>query len=111
MPQRREQSRRFRDDAQRSSNVRNCLISSVIALSIVVAGYSAAKAQTPAPKVQTRTSVPDISGDWGYTGNHSNGFTFSVTDPDGEKAGTPEDDTPYKPATLAKLGAERPPNG
>jgi hypothetical protein len=91
--------------------MRSCFISPVVAIAIVAAGYSTARARAPAPKAQAKTSAPDISGDWGYTEGHSAGFTFSITDPTGSKAGTPEDDTPYKPATLAKLRAERPENG
>src|ERR1700674_2655807 len=89
----------------------NCLMSSAVALAIVVAGLSAARAQTPPPKTQTKTSVPDLSGDWGYTEEHPAGGTFSITDPAGAKTRTPQDDTPYQPATLTKLRAERPENG
>jgi hypothetical protein len=91
--------------------VPNYWVRSAIVLVFVVAGQSAARAQTPAPKAQTKTSVPDLSGDWGYTAKHPVGNTFSIADPSGRKAGTSEDDTPYKPATLAKLRSERPEDG
>ena len=91
--------------------MRNRVISSALAVTIVLAGHSIANAQTAAPKAQGKSSVPDLSGDWGYTDRHPPGGSFSVTDPTGIKAGLPSDDTPYKPATLAKLRAERPENG
>jgi len=51
-------------------------------------------------------TVPDLSGRW--VGSPP---SFSITDPGGKKTGTAADDTPYQPATLAKLRAEKPEAG
>jgi hypothetical protein len=72
----------------------------------LVAASSALQAQTKAPSAAAAAqpvTVPDLSGNW-----LAGGGTFSITDPTGKKVGTPEDDTPYKPAALAKLKSERP---
>ncbi len=85
-------------------------ISSAVALVALLAGLSAVHAQTKAPpgaaNTSTRGGIPDLSGHW--VGSPP---TFSITDPGGRKTGTAEDDTPYQPATLAKLRAERPEAG
>jgi len=92
-------------------NIRNKVVLSALALAVLLAGYPTLNAQTAAPKAQANSSVPDFSGDWGFTDKHPAGGSFSVADPAGAKAGLPGDPTPYKPETLAKLRAERPENG
>jgi hypothetical protein len=96
-----------------SFKIRNAMISSalVFALAFALAGPKTTNAQTAAPKPQTSPSAPNFSGDWGFTDKHPAGGSFSVADPAGRKAGLPDDPTPYKPETLAKLRAERPENG
>ena len=100
---------------QASFKIRNAVIYSALALAfalaIALAGLKTTNAQTAAPKAQTNSSVPDFSGDWGFTDKHPAGGAFTVNDPAGQKAGLPGDPIPYKPETLAKLRAERPENG
>lgn len=91
--------------------MRNRLMCGAALLAVTMGAPLFVKAQTAAPKAGQNTSVPDLSGDWGYTDAHPPGSTFSISDPGGAKTGTAQDDTPYKPATLAKLKAERPENG
>jgi hypothetical protein len=94
--------------------MRNFLMGLFLTLVVASAGLFVARAQTTAPssaKSRTQSKIPDFSGYWGYSDSHPSGQTFSISDPNGRKAGTPEDDTPYKPATLAKLRAERPESG
>lgn len=66
--------------------------------------------QSKAPPSQAqgskRSAIPDLSGNW--VGSPP---TFSISDPSGTKTGTPQDDTPYRPETLAKLKSERPEAG
>ena len=88
-------------------------ISSVVALASAFVSLSAASAQTKAPAsgtaAGTKNEIPDFSGRW--VGSPP---TFSISDPGGRKTGTAQDDTPYQPATLAKLRSEKPevgPNG
>jgi len=79
---------------------------------MLMAGFSALRAQTKAPAAaaQSTGKTPDLSGNWAGARGQSNN-SFSVTDPQGMKIGTPEDDTPYKPWALAKVQAERPEAG
>jgi hypothetical protein len=95
--------------------MRTLLLSSSLALVTVVAGFSPVRAQTKPPssgaKTPAKASVPDLSGDWGFNDSHPSGQSFSVSDPNGRKTGTPEDDTPYRPWMLAKLKSERPESG
>ena len=90
--------------------MRDTLISSAVVLVTLLAGLSTARAQTKArsgaANTQARVGIPDLSGNW-----LAGGSTFSISDPGGRKTGTAEDDTPYRPATLAKLKAERPETG
>jgi hypothetical protein len=89
-------------------------MSCALAFVAVLAGNSVLRAQAKRPANEAKTAagaVPDLSGNWGYSEKHPAGQTFSISDPNGRKAGTPEDDVPYKPATLAKLKAERPESG
>ena len=61
-------------------------------------------------RAQAKVAIPDLSGNWGAAPHESNN-SFSLTDPNGMKVGTPEDDTPYQPWALAKLKGERPEAG
>jgi hypothetical protein len=71
---------------------------------------SALRAQPKSPgaaaQAEKQTTLPDLSGNW--LGSPP---TFSISDPSGKKSGTAEDDTPYRPETLAKLKSERPEAG
>jgi hypothetical protein len=86
------------------------LTCSAIVLFALLLGMPAMRAQTKATtsaaKTQSQGSIPDLSGNW-----LGGGATFSITDPGGKLAGTPQDDTPYQPWALAKLKAERPHTG
>lgn len=56
----------------------------------------------------TTGRVPDLSGTWGF----GIGTSLGPGEDKGEsKSGLPDDPTPYKPETRAKLMAERPPMG
>ncbi len=85
-------------------------ICSAVALLTMCMGLQTVHAQTKAPASEATTSIkngiPDLSGHW--VGSPP---TFSISDPGGKKTGTAQDDTPYQPATLAKLRSERPEAG
>jgi hypothetical protein len=90
--------------------MRHTSLSSALLLSAALFCISPAHAQTKAPAAgaptQKQAAVPDLSGNW--LGSPP---TFSISDPSGKKAGTAEDDTPYRPEALAKLKSERPEAG
>ena len=72
------------------------------------AGYAQTKASSGGTAGAAKSAVPDLSGNWGPSSTHRGGGTFSISDPGGLKVGTAEDDTPYQPATLARLKSEKP---
>ena len=86
------------------------MISSGLILFAALVSLPNSGAQTKAPAGQAHTrkqaAIPDLSGNW--LGSPP---TFSISDPSGKKTGTAEDDTPYRPETLAKLKSERPETG
>ena len=84
-----------------------------VAAMLACAGTVSAQNSAPAKAsgAQAAGKTPDFSGVWGYTEKHPSTQTFSISDPNGRKAGLPGDDTPYQPATLAKLKSERPESG
>lgn len=89
--------------------MRKNVISTVIALVVLLVGMFALHAQTKAPSEGAKAQpvgIPDLSGNW-----LGGGATFSTADPGGTLAGTSQDDTPYQPWALAKLRAERPHTG
>jgi len=81
-------------------------ISSVVLFAACLLSFSSSKAQTNTGVPASKGAVPDFSGNW--IGSPP---TFSISDPSGKKTGTAEDDTPYKPETLAKLRSEKPEAG
>jgi hypothetical protein len=75
-------------------------------LAYVTATHGQTKPSAGSAQGAKQTSIPDLSGNW--LGSPA---TFSISDPSGKKTGTAEDDTPYRPETLAKLKLERPEAG
>lgn len=94
--------------------MRHKWITPVFFIAVLFSGFSALRAQTKAPAASSATQssgkTPDLSGNWAAARGQSNN-SFSATDPQGMKVGTPEDDTPYKPWALSKVQGERPEAG
>ena len=81
-----------------------------ITLAVVLATLFAGLSVPLRAQTQAQAAIPDLSGNWGAAPHESNN-SFSLTDPNGMKVGTPEDDTPYQPWALKKLQGERPEAG
>jgi hypothetical protein len=85
--------------------MRTSWISTATFLAVLLMAVSS-HAQTKADSAPVKGAIPDLSGNW-----LGSAPTFSISDPTGKKTGTAEDDTPYKPDTLAKLRSEKPEAG
>ncbi len=94
--------RRNRTSANRSSSA----VVLVAALGFLFAISAQKVTRASAPQAQMSDKAADLSGVWDYGRGHGAGQSFSLSDPNGLKAGT-EDDIPYQPWAREKTKSRK----